>query len=221
MSTFCQIASPCESQSFHYQIHLLSFYVMCLRLMTPRNGAVGLAFLFMTIAPSHAPHMNEKDSPCFRIVVTTDLVDCLSKARDSSDAKLNSLYQRIRKKLDAGDLDRLTETQRLWIKYRDANCSAERALYNGATASCPAHLGCLEALTRARTKELEITYAVKLKRLMNAPRLNQVASGTHGSFLIRSIVPLLLAVCHERLSFPWNHLGAVAVSQACTLGEDL
>jgi hypothetical protein len=39
--------------------------------------------------------------------------------------------------------------------------------------------------------------------------------------LVRSIVPLPLAVCHERLSFPWNHLAAVAVSQAYTLGEDL
>jgi hypothetical protein len=44
--------------------------------------------------------MNEKDSPCSEIAVTTDLVDCLSKARDSSLAKLNSLYQRIRKKLE-------------------------------------------------------------------------------------------------------------------------
>src|ERR1700676_5305358 len=37
----------------------------------------------------------------------------------------------------------------------------------------------------------------------------------------RSIVPLPLAVCHERSSFPRNHLAAVAVSQAYTLGEDL
>jgi len=34
-------------------------------------------------------------------------------------------------------------------------------------------------------------------------------------------VPLPLAVCHERLTFPWDHLSAVAVSQAYTLGEDL
>jgi len=53
--------------------------------------------------------------------------------------------------------------QRLWIQYRDSNCAAERGLYNGGTAASPAYLACLEAMTRARTKELAVTYAVKLK----------------------------------------------------------
>ena len=53
--------------------------------------------------------------------------------------------------------------QRLWIQYRDATCSAERDLYEGGTAAAPAYLAWLEAMTRARTKELVITYAVKLK----------------------------------------------------------
>jgi len=123
----------------------------------------GLLLLLVAIVPSQAQHMNEKDSPCSGVVVTTDLVGCLSKARDSSDAKLNLLYRGIRKKLGESDSDRLTETQRAWIKYRDANCSAERALYDGGTASFPAYLGCLEAMTRARTKELQITYVVVMK----------------------------------------------------------
>ena len=120
---------------------------------------------FLLIATSHAvgQHMNEKDSPCAKVVVTTDLVHCLSRARDSSDTKLNSWYQSIRQKLDTGGADRLTKAQRLWIKYRDANCSAERALYDGATGSFPAYLGCVEAMTRERAKELQITYAVRLK----------------------------------------------------------
>jgi uncharacterized protein YecT (DUF1311 family) len=54
-------------------------------------------------------------------------------------------------------------TQRLWIQYRDANCTAERDLYDGGTAASPAYLACLEAMTRARTRELAVTYAVKLK----------------------------------------------------------
>lgn len=163
MSTFCQIASACESLCSHLPNPLLSFHVMYLRRMTQMRRFVGLAFLLITIGSSRAQHMNAKDSPCSGGAVTTDLVDCLSKARGSSDAKLNSLYQGIRKKLEAGDADRLTETQRLWIKYRDANCSAERELYTGGTASSPAYLACLEAMTRARTKDLQITYAVRLK----------------------------------------------------------
>jgi len=106
--------------------------------------------------------MNEPDSPCTD-VITSDLVDCLSKAKDASDVQLNSLYQRLRKKLDGEDATHLVETQRIWIKYRDANCSAERALYDGGTGAYPAYLACIESMTRARTKELQVTYAVRLK----------------------------------------------------------
>ena len=124
---------------------------------------VTLFFSLVATAPCRAQHMNEPDSPCFGVVVTSDLVSCLSKAKDASDAKLNSVYQSIRKKLEGEDASRLVETQRIWIKYRDANCSAERALYEGGTAKYPASLACIEAMTRTRTKELQITYAVRLK----------------------------------------------------------
>jgi hypothetical protein len=33
----------------------------------------------------------------------------------------------------------------------------------GGTAAAPAYLACLEAMTRARTKELAVGYAVRLK----------------------------------------------------------
>jgi uncharacterized protein YecT (DUF1311 family) len=121
-------------------------------------------FLFLlAAAPCHAQHMNKPDSPCAGVVITSDLVSCLSKAKDVSDAKLNSVYQSIRNKLDGENASRLVETQRIWVKYRDANCSAERALYGGGTGAYPAYLACIEAMTIARTKELQITYAVRLK----------------------------------------------------------
>jgi len=107
--------------------------------------------------------MNAPDSPCAGVAVTSDLISCLSKAKDASDARLNSVYQSIRKKLDIEEANRLVETQRIWIKYRDANCSAERALYGTGTGAYPAYLACVDAMTRARTKELQITYAVRLK----------------------------------------------------------
>jgi uncharacterized protein YecT (DUF1311 family) len=113
--------------------------------------------------PGCAQHMNEKDSPCADVVVTADLSRCLSDARDSADAKLNAVYNKIRDKLKTADAQRLVAAERLWIQYRDANCSAERELYAGGTASAPAQLVCLEVMTRARTKELEIMYVVKMK----------------------------------------------------------
>ena len=59
--------------------------------------------------------------------------------------------------------DLFTVAGHLWIQYRDANCAAERDLYASSTAASPDYQACLEAMTRARTKELTVTYAVKLK----------------------------------------------------------
>ncbi len=108
-------------------------------------------------------HMNEKDSPCADVAVTAYLVNCLAKAKDSADAHLNALYKRVQSKLGDAELRQLDTARRLWIQYRDANCVAERDLYGGGTAAGPAFLACLEAMTRARIRELRITYAVRLK----------------------------------------------------------
>jgi len=130
-----------------------------------RSTLAGVLFAVCLLGaiPTRAQQMNEKDSPCASVVVTSDLVSCLWKAKGLSDAKLNSAYENIRRRLNAADAERLTATERLWIRYRDANCSAERELYGNGTASGPVYLACLEAMTRARTKELEVTYAVRLK----------------------------------------------------------
>jgi uncharacterized protein YecT (DUF1311 family) len=113
--------------------------------------------------PAPAQHANEKDSPCAGVGPNSELARCLAKARESADAKLNSVYKSVGEKLGAGDTERLIAAERLWIRYRDANCTAERELYQGGTAYYPAYLACLEAMTRARTKELEVTYTVRLK----------------------------------------------------------
>ena len=113
--------------------------------------------------PLFAQHMNEKDSPCVDVVVTAYLANCLAKARDAADAQLSTVYDSVRARLDAGEIQQLISAQRLWIQYRDANCVAERDLYGGGTATGPAYLACLEAMTRGRTKELRVTYAVRLK----------------------------------------------------------
>jgi uncharacterized protein YecT (DUF1311 family) len=107
--------------------------------------------------------MNEKDSPCAKVVVTVDLANCLAKARDAADTQLNAIYEQLRGKLDSAHGQRLLAAERLWIQYRDANCRAERDLYEGGTAAQPVYLACLEAMTRARTRELAVTYAVRLK----------------------------------------------------------
>jgi uncharacterized protein YecT (DUF1311 family) len=128
-----------------------------------RLAVIPFAALIAAKLPAGAQHMNEKDSPCATVVVTVDLANCLAKARDAADTQLNAAYKNLRGKLDAADGQRLVATQRLWIQYRDTNCAAERDLYEGGTAASPAYLACMEAMTRARTKELAVTYAVRLK----------------------------------------------------------
>ena len=108
--------------------------------------------------------MNEKDSPCPNAMTTSDMVQCFSKAKDSSDVTLAAFYDELLKQLDGDDAERLKAVQRFWTQYRDANCSAERALYEGGTAAPAVYLACLDAMTKARTKELRQTYAVRLKQ---------------------------------------------------------
>jgi len=124
-----------------------------------------LLALLTIITPIHgrAQHMNEKDSPCPNAVTTLDMAQCFSKAKASSDEKLTAFYKKVLSKLDSDDADNLTKVQRLWSEYREANCSAERALYQGGSAAPVVYLACLDAMTRARTKELQQTYAVRLK----------------------------------------------------------
>jgi len=127
------------------------------------NCLLLVTLLAATASSAAAQHMNEKDSPCAGVAVTSDLVACLSKGRNASEVQLNSLYQSIREKLGPTDTRRLADAEHQWFKYREANCSAERALYDGGTGAYPAYLACVGSMSRARTKELRITYAVALK----------------------------------------------------------
>ena len=123
----------------------------------------GIFFAALLAIPAYGQHMNEQDSPCSNVVVTSELTKCLSDARDRADAKLNAVCKEIRGRLERADAENLTKTQRFWIQYRDSNCSAERDLYEGGTAKYPVYFACLESLTRVRTRELQVTYAVRLK----------------------------------------------------------
>src|SRR5689334_19508471 len=81
--------------------------------------------------PVIAQQMNEQDSPCPTAVTTLETRTCLAKAKDTADAQLNVVYKEVRPKLGTADEKRLVATQRLWIQYRDAHCTAARELYAG------------------------------------------------------------------------------------------
>jgi Lysozyme inhibitor LprI len=67
-------------------------------------------------------------------------------------------YDRVRKVLSAEEQKELQAAQQLWLQFRDANCAAERHLYERGTAAPMVYAACMEADTRQRTAELNRMY---------------------------------------------------------------
>jgi len=67
--------------------------------------------------------------------------------------RLNRAYRNLPQRLDAGQLDPLKDAQRLWIKYRDANC-AFYGSQDGTIRQIQA-AECVCSMTKDRALELE------------------------------------------------------------------
>jgi uncharacterized protein YecT (DUF1311 family) len=99
-------------------------------------------------------HMNAKDAPCQRVGAAVDETRCFVAESQSADKELNSFLGQIQKVLNAANQDRLQLAQRLWVQYRQANCEAERSLYDRGSAAPMVYYACLAADTRHRISEL-------------------------------------------------------------------
>ncbi len=80
-------------------------------------------------------------------------VDACTQAQVKAwDYSLNAEYQNALVRVPDNQRPLLVEAQRLWVKYRNANCAVEFA--HGGTVS--AYLGkqCILNMTRDRSKEL-------------------------------------------------------------------
>ena len=111
-----------------------------------------------------AQHMNAKDGPCQEAGSGAETTACFYHAYEKSDAELNQLYRRVLTVVDGDNLVNLQVAQRLWIRFRDANCSAEYDLYTGGSAAPTVKYACLEAVTRHRTEELKVMYGWRLEK---------------------------------------------------------
>lgn len=54
--------------------------------------------------------------------VTTEMRSCIHQEVDLQDKRLNEVYKAFMKRLPSEQKESLRQAQRLWIKYRDANC---------------------------------------------------------------------------------------------------
>ncbi|MFZ2404933.1 MAG: lysozyme inhibitor LprI family protein [Methylobacter sp.] len=86
--------------------------------------------------------------------VTPSMVECMNAETERQDVRLNKAYKDIMANLSAGRKKQLQEAQRLWIKYRKANCDFYYDPDGGSIARLNAN-DCFLSATAARAKELE------------------------------------------------------------------
>jgi uncharacterized protein YecT (DUF1311 family) len=117
-----------------------------------------LVDLILTYGPtaySADAGLSKKYSSCMnKSVSTQDMVECIDSEYKAQDARLNNAYKLLQKNLSADREKQLLEAQRLWIKYREANCSFYYDPNGGNMARLSAN-DCMMMSTAMRAKELE------------------------------------------------------------------
>jgi uncharacterized protein YecT (DUF1311 family) len=111
-----------------------------------------------------AQHMNAKDAPCQAVGFGAEETRCFLDEARRADQELNALYTKIHDVLSSSEQGQLQAAQRLWIHFRDANCAAERSLYNGGSAAPMVYAACLGAETRQRAADLNVMYGWRLEK---------------------------------------------------------
>lgn len=86
--------------------------------------------------------------------VTASMQDCLEAETKIHDARLNVAYKKLGAQLAPTRKKELLAAQRLWIQYRNANCSFYADPDGGTMADVNAS-DCLLRETASRAKELE------------------------------------------------------------------
>ena len=85
---------------------------------------------------------------------TMSMIECTDAEFRRQDARLNKAYKTLMADLTAPRKAKLQETQRLWIKYRDANCDFYNDPDGGSMARIAANT-CMLTETTDRASELE------------------------------------------------------------------
>ncbi|MGA8622092.1 MAG: lysozyme inhibitor LprI family protein [Candidatus Sulfotelmatobacter sp.] len=130
----------------------------------PAPQLLCLILLFLGEA-LYAQHMNAPDAPCQAPASNAEKTACFIQESKTADGRLNKIYARIREVLSPDEQNDLQAAQRLWLRFRDANCSAERNLYSSGSATPTVYAACIEAETRKRTNDLKEMYGWRLEKL--------------------------------------------------------
>jgi uncharacterized protein YecT (DUF1311 family) len=76
----------------------------------------------------------------------------------NSDHAMNSAYAVLMKKLDPDMQKRVRDAQLAWVRYRDLQCSAVGALWEGGSIQPTQVYACKSGLTSDRVKEIKTAY---------------------------------------------------------------
>lgn len=85
---------------------------------------------------------------------TVGMIDCMMAETKRQDVQLNKAYKALMADLPASRKTQLQEIQRMWMKYRDANCSFYFDPEGGTQARVSAN-ECVMNTTAERARELE------------------------------------------------------------------
>ena len=85
---------------------------------------------------------------------TADMVNCNAKQTKVQDDRLNRAYKTALAAQEGPRKQQLQDLQRLWIKYRDANCAFAGSA-TGGTIDQVNGSGCVLDMTQTRAQELE------------------------------------------------------------------
>lgn len=144
-----------------------SFAINCCMSFNFKLSCLSASVLLGFSSSADAQHGSSADAPCRTRVSTSDAVECLNSAAKKADAELNKTYGTILKFLPPDVRQSVVNAQRLWLRYRDASCAAERSLYGNGTASGPVYLACVEAATRQQTASLREAYWWRVEKFSN------------------------------------------------------
>lgn len=92
---------------------------------------------------------------CKNATTTVDMNQCVASEQKQMEATLNLTYQRVLRAQPPRVKAKLIAAQRMWLKFREADCDAMFEKYAGGTMRNAAVLGCMQRRAGQRIKELD------------------------------------------------------------------
>lgn len=107
---------------------------------------------FLLLPLSSAADMYDEEYQTCSDGSTVEIVECVGKLTAKWDGFLNDSYRDLKKRLNDEQVHAITVAQRLWIAYRDANCTFYGTGEGTITQIQAA--ACMRAMTKRRACEL-------------------------------------------------------------------